>query len=344
MPTAVRKTSVALLPDEFFQYLPLYRVVVCTSCRYAIQPKAIARHLKDIHRIKRSDREPFMQHIEKFELADHEVVMQQTPDEFPVPLLPVQSGLQCRSEDCAYLCATEKRMKHHWLSVHGRQRLAECDWQPARLQTFFKGNLLRYFTGTRSGKSDKTITTQIDHRNRAGEWKVCNRNIFRRASLISNEGQISGSSLSSTPTSATSPRALNEEDDMIIHHFTTHTWRTLAPDENTRQMWRVIVPQIAYQHEFLMHALLACTALHMAYLNPDQHLKSTIKARSHYDQAMSLFIASISSVESDTGDAILIFARLVAIITFALDDRLLATGDKEDELPSWLFFIQSGCE
>jgi len=129
-----------------------------------------------------------------------------------------------------------------------------------------------------------------------------------------------------------------------MHHFTTHTWLTLATDENTRQMWHAIVPQLAYQHEFLMHALLACTALHMAYLNPDQHSELTIKARTHQDHAMPLFRAAIPSVESETCDAVLIFARLVAITAFALDERLIVVGEEEDKLPSWLFFIRSGCE
>ncbi len=179
MSTAVPSTSLAPLLEGLLQYLSPYKVVVCTSCRYAIQPKAIARHLKEIHRIKRSDRQPFMQHVEKFELAEHELVMQYIPGQFPVPLLPVQSGLQCRSQDCSYLCVTEKRMKHHWLAVHGRQGLAACDWQTAPLQTFFKGNLLRYFTGTPSGKPAERITTQIAYQNKTQEWTVYNQNSFQ---------------------------------------------------------------------------------------------------------------------------------------------------------------------
>jgi hypothetical protein len=117
-----------------------------------------------------------MQHMEKFELAGHEIVMQYMPREFPVPLLPVERGLQCKSEDCAYLCVTKKRMEHHWRSVHGRQGLAACDWQTAPLQTFFKGNLLRYFTGTPSGKPAEMnkVTAQIAYQNRTEEWTVCN--------------------------------------------------------------------------------------------------------------------------------------------------------------------------
>lgn len=171
MPTAVPSPRLVLLPEELLQYLFPYKVIVCTSCRYAIQPKAIERHLKETHRLKRSDRQPFMQHVEKFELADRELVMQYTPHEFPVPLLPIQSGLHCRFKDCAHLCVTEKRMRHHWLSIHGRQGLGLCDWETAPVQTFFKGNLLRYFTGTASGKR---IAAEIGYQDRTEGWTVCN--------------------------------------------------------------------------------------------------------------------------------------------------------------------------
>jgi hypothetical protein len=129
-----------------------------------------------------------------------------------------------------------------------------------------------------------------------------------------------------------------------MHHFITHTCLTLAKNENMRQMWRVIVPQLAYQHEYLMHALLACAALHIAYLNPEQRSELTIKARTHQDHAIPLFLAAIPGVESETCGAVLIFVRLVGIIAFALDESLFTVGEKEDKLPSWLFFIRSGCE
>lgn len=191
MSTALPPTQLAPLPEELLQYLAPYRVIVCTACRYAIQPKAIVRHLKEIHRIKSSDRQAFLQHVGRYELAEHKLVMQYMPGEFPVPLLHVQSGLQCRSEDCAYLCATEKRMKHHWLSVHRRQGLAACDFQTAPIQTFFKGNLLRYFTGTPSGDLTERISAQRAHQNASEEWTVCNQHQVGRALLIRTAGTAS---------------------------------------------------------------------------------------------------------------------------------------------------------
>ena len=109
-------------------------------------------------------------------------------------------------------------------------------------------------------------------------------------------------------------------------------------------MWRVTVPQLAYQHEYLMHALLSCAALHSAYLNQGRRSELTIKARTHQDHAIPLFLAAISRLESETCDAVLVFVRLVGLCSFALDESLFTLEEKEDKLPSWLFFIRSGCE
>ena len=109
-------------------------------------------------------------------------------------------------------------------------------------------------------------------------------------------------------------------------------------------MWRITIPQLAYQHEFLIHALLACSTLHMAHLHPDRRSELTIKATTYQDHAMSAFRAAVSGLESETCDAVLVFARLVAITAFALDERIPMAGGTEDELPSWLFFSRSGCK
>jgi hypothetical protein len=187
MPTALAPSNPASLPAELLQYLFHYKVVVCTSCRYAIQPNAIARHLKEIHRMRDPERQIYMQHLTKLERADSLVVMQYVPDEFPVPLLPVYSGLQCKYEKCAHLCLTEKRMKHHWLSVHRRQGLGACDWQAAPLQTFFKGNLLQYFTDASPGPPVRGVSSQAP----SVDWIVCRRGMFNHSPLTRTAGTAS---------------------------------------------------------------------------------------------------------------------------------------------------------
>lgn len=174
VPEASMFTIEEVQPSELLQYLPTYKVVVCATCKYAIQPNAIARHLKEIHHITRGHRRPFMQHVSKLELDEAENVIDAKAQEFPVPLLPVQDGLMCDSEGCLHLCVSVKRMRTHWLTEHGRSGHAFLDWHPVPLQTFFRGNLLRYFTDPRSVSSQTKNVPHCDLKNSAeyGKSKV----------------------------------------------------------------------------------------------------------------------------------------------------------------------------
>lgn len=165
-------------PAELLQYLPLYRVVVCTSCEYAVQPNAIGRHLKDIHQIYRSRRRPFMQYVSSLGLDQPEVVIGSKIHEFPVPGLPVQDGVRCESQGCSFLCGSEKRMKCHWSSAHGRAAQEHIHWRPVPLQTFFRGNLLRYFTATASTVSP----TYGCHLKRENGWDSNTAEVIHRNS------------------------------------------------------------------------------------------------------------------------------------------------------------------
>ena len=141
------KVSEALVPSQLLLPLPQHHVIICRACHYAIPPHAIARHLKDIHHLNRARREVFIDFVSRFDLRNPPDVNDPGENHFPVPELPVLDGLQCRYSGCGHLCLSEKRMRKHWHLVHPRHGRWYDDWQHAPLQTFFRGNQLRYFTG-----------------------------------------------------------------------------------------------------------------------------------------------------------------------------------------------------
>ncbi|KAH8818730.1 hypothetical protein DL96DRAFT_1715027 [Flagelloscypha sp. PMI_526] len=71
----------------------------------------------------------------------------------------------------------------------------------------------------------------------------------------------------------------------LLHTWTTHTLYTFIPDLPTIQNgFRATLPQIAFQHEFLLHALFAITSLHMHHLLPSSgHLP---RAKMHCQHAV----------------------------------------------------------
>jgi hypothetical protein len=58
------------LPSQLLHYLLPHQVLICKECRYAIQPSAISRHLKELHRIYHSDRHEFMEYAQSLDLAN----------------------------------------------------------------------------------------------------------------------------------------------------------------------------------------------------------------------------------------------------------------------------------
>lgn len=305
-------------PAELLRYLPAHKVVICRTCQYAVQPHAIPRHLKDIHHIHRGRRRPFMQYVSRLELGKPEDVIESKITQFPVPLLPVQDGLRCRSEGCGHLCVSEKRMKSHWLFIHGRPGQPTFDWQSAPLQTFFRGNLLRYFT--------------------PGDTQ---------AKVIQSSGSKAYAELLESINVLQSSNILSDSDSILLRHYITSTSISIAHDAQSEALWQVTVPQLAYRHPFLMHAILACSALHLAYKRPEEQGQYLIEASSHQDVAMPQFRSAIDNVDKDSCHSIMVFSHLLVIYSFALerqDERLLIVdGNRSDVLPSWLHFLRNGC-
>jgi hypothetical protein len=217
-------------PAQLLRYLPEFKVIVCTSCQYALQPQAISRHLKDIHHILRSLRRPYLQYVSKFHLDEPETVMQSSESlkHFPVPFLPVLQGLRCGQHDCSHLCVAEKRMKHHWSLEHADIDRLEMTWEHVPLQTFFRGNSLRYFTEPR----------RLDH--------LHDLRLNAQGVVIKDASALLMHYI--TSTSAT----LAVGTDTPAHSKSLQAQTVI---------WQEVIPQLAQDSVFLMYGILACSAL-----------------------------------------------------------------------------------
>ena len=325
-------------PEQLLQYLPAYGVIVCTECGYAIQPNAISRHLKDIHQLYRSTRRPYTKYVSQFKARSAEDVISSEILKFPVSLLPVFDGLRCQSPGCGHLCVSIKRMQNHWLFVHGRHACQATDWCSAPLQTFFRGNLIHYFTDSSADHSHplKQVRHPFPH-NLIPDEPETNYIQHETAAYpdVRHEITVKGQ--------------VDTRDDFLLHHYLKSTYLTLVDRHGADDAWQIGFPQLAQSNPFLMHGILACSALHLAYESTSEKQAYLISARGHQDIAMRLFRKAIEQISESNCNAILAFSHLLVIYSLAEerpDESLLLANTSESHqelLSNWLYFVRNGC-
>lgn len=102
----------------------------------------------------------------------------------------------------------------------------------------------------------------------------------------------------------------------LLHHFTTSTYATLASSEDINELWKTVVPRMAIKNEFLMHALLSISALHISSLrNADATYQ--LAAERHHDKALISLRAALSENPERVGNALFAASCLVVIYAFA---------------------------
>lgn len=313
-------------------------MLICTSCRYAVQPNAVARHLKDIHHLSSEKRRSFITYKDKFHLKNPEEVHPPFPQDFPVPFLPVEKGWQCQSPGCDYLCVSKKRMETHWPAEHGRKGSASRDWRSTSIQTFFRGNMLKYF----SKDSRSRLAVQI------------NPSKSLESMVSTTQGEKMAQSELQYINKFQQKYSLDDMDCWILNQYLASTYKSLTNDNETKRIWEDIVPGLAYSSKFLLHGLLACTAQHMIHMNFPQRQELGVRACLHQDYALPAFREAIHNPTNDNCDAIMIFAYLLVVHTFSTSsatssDPLIFVADSancSDELsvvPLWLYFLRDGC-
>ncbi|KAK3689699.1 hypothetical protein B0T22DRAFT_177160 [Podospora appendiculata] len=140
----------------------------------------------------------------------------------------------------------------------------------------------------------------------------------------------------------------------LLHNFTIHTYSTLTADEHVADFWRTTVVQIGLRCDYIMRAVLAVSALHLAYHRPEKRDFYTAHGiefhRRASRSAMQLFHV-VSATDTDNAANLFLFSMMT--IYFALASPRLSLPDgsftinhtKESDtdpgagFPDWTFLL-----
>lgn len=103
----------------------------------------------------------------------------------------------------------------------------------------------------------------------------------------------------------------------LMHHYLT-ALDHLGARAEVVQIWRNYIPEQAVKHPFLMHGILALTALYLAHLRPYSAFKYFQKYDKHQGIALQKFRSILSSpIDTGQADALLALASTLSVSSMA---------------------------
>jgi len=129
-------------------------------------------------------------------------------------------------------------------------------------------------------------------------------------------------------------------DLQLLQHFTLDVSRSLAEENKDITLWQRLVPSIAFEHAFVMHGLLALSALSYSRHNLSMKTKCIAKAQVHHARTLHKFIPELSNPNNANTDALYVTSVLLSFHHFAKGPRpgeYLVFGDRGQ--PEWLWLL-----
>ncbi|QKD56928.2 uncharacterized protein FOBCDRAFT_262580 [Fusarium oxysporum Fo47] len=121
------------------------------------------------------------------------------------------------------------------------------------------------------------------------------------------------------------PSLLNPDpwsrDAELMHHWCTVTADTLAVGPDLRYVWRAVMPREGYQNRFVMHGVLALSAMHKAYLAPSQADTYLDLSAHHQVLGSEGFRALLGNVTSENWRPVFCFAGVLVAYIMCLPVR-----------------------
>ncbi|KAH8431140.1 uncharacterized protein LDX57_008799 [Aspergillus melleus] len=116
---------------------------------------------------------------------------------------------------------------------------------------------------------------------------------------------------------------LNLSDLELMMQWCNSTYLSLARNGQTDHIWRCCVPEEALSHPFLMHGILALSALHLARTKDDHRSSAYVDtAVSHQNRALAFFRESLSDITESNAKAMFGFAGVVVLYALAFPHPL----------------------
>ncbi|KAJ0122131.1 hypothetical protein J7T55_002643 [Diaporthe amygdali] len=133
----------------------------------------------------------------------------------------------------------------------------------------------------------------------------------------------------------------------LLHHYTASTALTLSSTAEVREVWQNRVPRLALHADYVLHALLALSALHLAQIRPESRQSYWATGVHLYQEALGKAQAEMEHVTAKNCTELYIFSTMTCFYSLAQNCELARrldqgenVDDEEMDLLSWVFLLR----
>jgi hypothetical protein len=102
-----------------------------------------------------------------------------------------------------------------------------------------------------------------------------------------------------------------------MHHYSLFTADSLMEDDEVNRLWKIVIPEEALKHPFLMEGLLAMSALHLTSQRPKERAIWTPLGLKHQEKALVSFRSTLPSLNEENCHAMFALSTLIWVTSMA---------------------------
>ncbi|KAF1960902.1 hypothetical protein CC80DRAFT_489132 [Byssothecium circinans] len=107
------------------------------------------------------------------------------------------------------------------------------------------------------------------------------------------------------------------KDLELMHHWMTDTADTLSQRDDLKHLWKKLGPKFAIDYTFLMHEILALSALQLALFNPEKHHEYFALGIHHQDHALRGIRKALGNITDANAAPLFGASTLITLSVFA---------------------------
>lgn len=104
----------------------------------------------------------------------------------------------------------------------------------------------------------------------------------------------------------------------LMHHFTAIVCTTLSDREDVQNVWGMVLPQISFSCDYLLHGILAFSALHIATQKSGQNEDYLNCSMLHLNYALNTYRRSLSAISAQNCVSLFAFSSVIVVHVCAL--------------------------